>query len=152
MYSPKAGPWSPQKDRRKNGACRSPWVMWAVGWLRACSQQALWSLPQGLSPGSLEETLTILLGLDVEHAAAHSIPSLGVGQHLHAIVGEFLHASQLHSLTRGGDVLHLTPLCRRQTASECSPGRLQCSPPAFAPPSAWDPVRLISLGSDLENM
>ena len=56
--------------------------------------------------------LTILLGLDVEHAAAHAIPGLGVGQHLHAVVGELLHASQLHPLPRRGDVLHLAPLCQ----------------------------------------
>ena len=67
--------------------------------------------------------LTVLLGLDVEHAAAHAIPGLGVGQHLHTVVGELLHASQLHPLPRRGDVLHLAPLCRTRASSECGPGR-----------------------------
>lgn len=77
--------------------------------------------------------LTVLLGLDVEHAAAHAVPGLGVGQHLHAVVGELLHTSQLHPLSRRGDVLHLAPLCQRQAASEC--GRV-----AVPGPPAW-PLR-----------
>lgn len=74
-------------------------------------------------------TLTILLSLDVEHAAADAIPSLGVGQYLDAIVGELLHATELHPLPCGGDILHLPPLCpkeRHKISGGC--GRLFCHP------------------------
>lgn len=53
--------------------------------------------------------LTILTSLDVEDVAADAIPSLRVGQHLNAVVGELLQPSQLHLLTCGCDVLHLSP-------------------------------------------
>lgn len=73
--------------------------------------------------------LTVLLGLDVEHTAADAIASLCVGQHLHAVVGELLHAPQLHSLPRGRDVLHLTPLCRDMAISSVLPPTYVCPMP-----------------------
>lgn len=54
--------------------------------------------------------LTVFAGLYVQHVAADPIPSLGVGQHLHTVVGELLQPVHLHLLPHCGDVLHLTPL------------------------------------------
>lgn len=53
--------------------------------------------------------LTVLSGLYIQDVAADSVSGLCVGQHLNAVVGELLQPSQLHLLTRGGDVLHLPP-------------------------------------------
>lgn len=53
--------------------------------------------------------LTVLAGLDVQNVAADPISSLCVGQHLNTVVGELLQPSQLHLLTCGGDILHLSP-------------------------------------------
>lgn len=98
-----------------------------------CSHPASWGGVGGeqwaAGPACPEERpgLTVLLGLDVEHAAAHAVPSLGVGQHLDAVVGELLHAPQLHPLPCGGDILHLTPLCQRPANSE-GPAPSGCGP------------------------
>ena len=56
--------------------------------------------------------LTVFAGLDVQHVAADTVTSLGVSQHLDAVVGELLQSVQLHLLPHGGDVLHLSPLWR----------------------------------------
>ena len=53
--------------------------------------------------------LTVFPGLYVQDVAADPVSRLGVGQHLDAVVGELLQASELHLLLGGCDVLHLTP-------------------------------------------
>lgn len=61
----------------------------------------------------LKYGLTVFTGLDIQDIAPDTIPGLGVGQHLDAVVGEFLQASELHLLLDGCDVLHFTPLWQR---------------------------------------
>lgn len=53
--------------------------------------------------------LTVFSCLDVEDVAADAVSGLSVGQHLDAVVGELLQASELHLLLDGGDVLHFAP-------------------------------------------
>lgn len=54
--------------------------------------------------------LTVFTCLDIQDVAPDTVPSLGVGQHLDAVVGELLQASELDLLLDGRDVLHFTPL------------------------------------------
>lgn len=58
----------------------------------------------------LKYRLTVFTSLDIQDIAPDTIPSLGVGQHLDAVVGEFLQAPELDLLLDGCDVLHFTPL------------------------------------------
>lgn len=58
----------------------------------------------------LKRGLTVFTGLDVQDVAADPVSGLGVGQHLDAVVGELLQASELHLLFGGCDVLHFAPL------------------------------------------
>lgn len=53
--------------------------------------------------------LTVFTGLYIQDVAADPVSCLGVGQHLDAVVGELLQASEFHLLLGGCDVLHLTP-------------------------------------------
>lgn len=53
--------------------------------------------------------LTVLAGLDIKDVAADPVSSLCVGKHLNTVVGELLQTPQLHLLTCGGDILHLSP-------------------------------------------
>lgn len=100
-----------QRDKRKNGILLLPCPQ-DRGWKQVVY---MWGVLQGSQflrvEWEVSLRLTIFLGLDIEHAAAHTIPSLRVGEHLDAVVGELLHTPQLHSLSCGGDILHLAPLC-----------------------------------------
>lgn len=53
--------------------------------------------------------LTVFTGLDIQDVATDPVSCLGVGQHLDAVVGELLQASEFHLLLSGCDVLHFTP-------------------------------------------
>lgn len=151
--APTKSPSSKSKGREKDGALLAPFSSGGMSSGVARGQRSAagsGSLPRARL--GWRSTLTILLGLDVEHTAAHAVPGLRVGQHLHAVVGELLHASQLHPLPRGGDILHLAPLCRTQAASECRPGWPRLGPLATAPLPAWAPDRPAPLGSDLDSV
>lgn len=71
----------------------------------------------------------------MEDVAADPIPCLGVGQDLHAVVGELLHAPQLCSLPSGGDILHLPPFCSGSKNTPCR-GRQGSRYPPQPPDSA----------------
>lgn len=53
--------------------------------------------------------LTVFTGLDVQDVATDTVPRLGVGQDLDAVVGELLQTFEGYLLFGGGDVLHLAP-------------------------------------------
>lgn len=58
--------------------------------------------------------LTVFSGLDIQDVATDTVSSLGVGQHLDAVVGELLQASELYLLLDGCDVLHFTPFFEKK--------------------------------------
>lgn len=74
----------------------------------------------GVSVMGDECGLTVFSGLDVQDVAADSISSLRIGQHLDAVVGELLQASELHLLLGGCDVLHFTPFYETERTERCS--------------------------------